>query len=63
MQGPNHTFSADGHDKLMGFMRYTFPLAIYGWQDVFSGRLMFLKVWTSNSNPKLVGRWYLEYLY
>ncbi|CAB4044337.1 Hypothetical predicted protein, partial [Paramuricea clavata] len=44
-------------------MRDTFPLAIYGWQDVFSGRLMFLKVWTSNSNPKLVGQWYLDYLY
>ena len=46
-----------------GFYEGYLSSCIYGWQDVFSGRLMFLKVWTSNSNPKLVGRWYLEYLY
>ena len=63
LQGPNHTFSADGHDKLMGFMNNTFPLAVYGWQDVFSGRLMFLRVWTSNSDPHLIGNWYLNYLH
>lgn len=51
-QGPNHTFSADGFDKLMDFIRDTFPLAIKGWEDGFSGRLMFLNVWTSNSDPK-----------
>ena len=46
----------------MGFMRDTFPLAIYGMQDVFSGRILFIKVWTSNSDPKLIGRWYYERL-
>ena len=46
----------------MGFMRDTFPLAIYGMQDVFSGRILFIKVWTSNSDPKLIGRWYYEHL-
>ena len=59
----NHTHSCDGHDKLMGFMKDTFPLAVYGMQDVFSGYILYLKLWNSNSNPKLVGRWYLEHLY
>lgn len=63
LQGPNHTHSGDGHDKLMDFMRDTFPLAVYGLQDVFSGFILFLKLWTSNSDPKLIGRWYLEHLY
>ena len=47
----------------MGFMKNTFPLAVYGLQDVFSGYIIYLKLWTSNSDPKLVGRWYLEHLY
>jgi hypothetical protein len=46
----------------MGFIRDTFPLAVYGLLDVFSGKVLFLKLWTSNSNPKLIGRWYLEHL-
>ncbi|XP_028403995.1 uncharacterized protein LOC114526598 [Dendronephthya gigantea] len=47
----------------MGFMNGTFPLAVYGLQDVFSNYIIYLKLWTSNSDPKLVGRWYLEQLY
>lgn len=43
LQGPNHTFSGDGHDKLMDFAKDTFPLAVYGMQDVFSGYLVYLK--------------------
>ena len=59
----NHTYSGDGHDKLMDFMNNTFPLAVYGLQDVFSGYILYLKLWPSNSDPKLIARWYLEYLY
>ena len=33
LKGSNHTHSGDGHDKLMGFMKSTFPLAVYGLQD------------------------------
>ncbi len=44
-------------------MNYTFPLAVYGLQDAFSGYILYLKLWTSNSDPKLIGRWYLEHLY
>ena len=58
LQGPNHTHSGDGHDKLMGFMNCTFPLTGYGpWY------VLYLKLWTSNSDPKLIGRWYLKHLY
>ena len=35
LQGPNHTHSGDGHDKLMAFMNCTFPLTVYGLQDVY----------------------------
>ena len=31
--GPNWVVSLDGHDKLMGFQKRTFPLAIYGCID------------------------------
>ena len=61
--GPNWVVSLDGHDKLMGFQKSTFPLAIYGCIDTASRKILFLKVWTSNSNPIFVGRWYFEYLY
>lgn len=63
LQGPNHTYSGDGHDKPMDFMNNKFPLAVYGLQDVFSGYILYLKLWPSNSDPKLIARWYLEYLY
>ena len=61
--GPNLVVSLDGHDKLMGFQKSTFPLAIYGCLDTNSRKILFLKVWTSNSNPIFVGWWYFEYLY
>ncbi|KAL9977859.1 hypothetical protein ACROYT_G015313 [Oculina patagonica] len=53
----NHTHSADGHDKLMGnghgLYKKHIPLALYGLQDVFSDDILYLKIWTSNSDPKL----------
>ena len=61
-KGPNWIFSVDGHDKLMGYQNSTFPLAIYGCIDTASRKIMWLRVWTTNSNPKIIGRWYLEYL-
>ena len=47
----------------MGFMNSTFPLAVYGLQDAFSGYILYLKLWTRNSDPKLIGRWYMDHLY
>ena len=62
-RGPNWVHSVDGHNKLMGFQNDTFPLAIYGSIDTASRKLLWLRVWTNNREPRLIGRWYLEYLY
>ena len=61
-KGPNWVFSLDGHAKLMGYQKSTFPLAIYGCLDTASRKIIFLKVWTSISDPKLVGKWYFEFI-
>ena len=47
----------------MAYQNSTFPLAIYGCIDTASRKLLWLKVWVSNSDPRLIGKWYLEYLY
>jgi len=62
-KGTNWVLSLDGHDKLMGFQNWTFPLAIYGCMDTASRKMLWLRVWTSNSKPEIIGRWYLEYLF
>ena len=62
-RGPNWVHSVDGHNKLMGFQNDAFPLAIYGSIDTASRKLLWLRIWTSNREPRLIGRWYLEYLY
>ena len=54
--------SLDGHDKLMGYQNSTFPLAIYGCMDTASRKMLWLRVWTRNCDPKIIERWYLEYL-
>ena len=61
-KGSNFVHSLDGHDKMMGYQNSTFPLAVYGCIDTASRKIMWLRIWTTNSNPKLVGRWYLEHL-
>lgn len=56
--------SGDGHDKLIGFMnRSTFPLAAYGLQDASSGYILYLKLWTTNADLKMIGCWYVDHLY
>ena len=60
--GPNWVHSLDGHDKLMGYQNSTFPLAIYGCMDTCSRKILWLRVWTTNSKPELIGKWYLDYL-
>ncbi|KAK6181937.1 hypothetical protein SNE40_009713 [Patella caerulea] len=62
-EGSDYTLSLDGHDKLCGYQKSTFPLCVYGGQDTYSGRIQFLKVSTSNNDPKIKGKFYLEYLY
>ena len=60
-KGPNWVHSLHGHDKLMGYQNSTYPLAVYGCMDTASRKLLWLKIWVTNSDPKLVGR-YLEHL-
>jgi len=51
-RGANWVHSLDGHDKLMGYQNSTFPLAIYGCMDTASRKLLWLKVWITNSDPQ-----------
>ena len=60
--GSNWVFSLDGHDKMMGFQNSTFPLAIYGCIDTFSRKIIFLHVWKGNSDPVVVGSFYVHHL-
>ena len=60
--GQNWVHSLDGHDKLMGFRNSTFPLAVYGCIDTSSRKILWLRIWVTNSNPNVIGRWYLEHL-
>ena len=60
IKGQNWFFFVDGHDKLMGYHNSTLRLAIYGCIDTASRKLMWLRVWTTNSKPEIIGRWYLE---
>ncbi len=46
----------------MGFQNWTFPLALYGCIETFSRKMLFLKVWVSNSNPLITGNFFLTYL-
>jgi hypothetical protein len=63
--GSQHTdyMSLDDHDKLCGYQESMFPLSIYGGLDTYSGRMNFLRVWTTNNNPLVIGRLYFEYLF
>lgn len=60
--GPNWVHSFDGHDKLMGYQNSTFPLAVYGSINTASRKILWLRVWVLNSDARLIGQWYLEYL-
>ena len=53
-EGDNWVFSFDGHVKLMDFQNSSFPYtitAIYGCLDRTSRKLVWIKVWDSNSSP------------
>lgn len=62
-EGPLWVVSLDGHDKLCGYQNWTFPIGIYGCIDTFSRKILFLFVCTSNSNPLVIGKMYLQYLF
>ena len=60
--GPNFTHSLDVHGKMMGYQNSTFPVAIYGSIDTYSRRIMWIKVWTTNSDPIYPAKWFVECL-
>ncbi|PIK37152.1 hypothetical protein BSL78_26008 [Apostichopus japonicus] len=55
--GPNHTIHIDGYDKLKPF-----GIAIHGAVDGFSRRLLWLKAGHSNNNPRLVAKYYIDFI-
>ena len=50
-EGVNWVFSFDDHYKLMGFQNSTFPIAIYSCLNTASRKLVWIKMWDSNSSP------------
>ena len=62
-RGTNWVHSLDGHDKLMIFQNNTFPIAVYGCIDTCSRKLLWVKVWMTNNDPNVIGRFYLEHLF
>jgi len=62
-KGPMWTVSVDGHDKLCGYQNHTFPLAVYGCIDTFSRKVLYLSVLHTNSNPLVIGKTYLSFIY
>ena len=60
---PNWVHSLDGHDKMMGYQNLTCPLAIYGCLDTVSLKLLWLRVWVTNSDPQSTVKYYLDYLF
>ena len=62
-KGPNFLHSLDGHAKLMGYQRDTFPLAIYGCIDMANRKLLWLEIWTSHLDTKLIDRWYFDHVF
>ena len=62
-RGSDWVHSLDGHDKLMGYQNSTFPIAVYGCMDTCSRKILWIRVWMSNSDPNIIGRFYLEHLF
>lgn len=53
--GPNHAWSADGHDKLKKF-----GITLYGIIDAWSRRVLGIFVHVTNNNPAHIGLYFLE---
>ena len=52
--GPNHAWHIDGYDKLKPF-----GIAIHGAIDGYSRIILWLKLSSSNNNPKIIANYYL----
>lgn len=53
--GVNEIWAFDQHDKLMKW-----GLWLHVGVDTFSGMVLWVKVWWTNSNPRLVCKYYLD---
>ncbi|KAJ7086295.1 hypothetical protein C8R43DRAFT_1092660 [Mycena crocata] len=54
--GVNDLWAVDQHDK----WKYKFGLALHSGIDPFIGRIQWLKIWWTNSNPRLILSYYLD---
>ena len=56
-RGPNYVWHNDGYNKIKPY-----GFAIHGAIDVYSRKIIWLKVLASNNNPKMIGTLYLTYV-
>ena len=56
-KGPNYLWHRDGYDKLKPF-----GFCIHGAIDDFSRRILWLEVASTNSDPKVIAQYYLDYV-
>ncbi|CAC5394465.1 unnamed protein product [Mytilus coruscus] len=56
-KGPSFTTHIDGYDKLKPF-----GISIHGAVDGFSRNILWLKAMPSNKNPRVVARFYIDYI-
>ena len=56
-KGPNYLIHIDGYDKLKPF-----GIAIHGGIDGYSRKILWLKAANTNNNPKVVARYYMDYI-
>ncbi|PBK86231.1 hypothetical protein ARMGADRAFT_1035685 [Armillaria gallica] len=54
--GANDLWCIDQHDK----WKYQFGLCLHACVDPFSGVFKWMKIWWNNSNPVLIGKYYLD---
>ena len=47
----------------MGYQNSTYPLTVYGCLDSASCKILWLHIWVSNSDPNLIGYWYLQRIF
>ena len=53
--GVNDSWAFDQHDKWKRFVLWS-SLDL----DVCSGKILFIKIWWNNRNPRLIGSYYLD---
>ncbi|KAJ7070248.1 hypothetical protein B0H15DRAFT_957851 [Mycena belliarum] len=54
--GVNDLWAVDQHDK----WKYKFGLALHSGIDPFVGKIHWMKIWWTNSNPRLILSYYLD---